>query len=161
MNVYTYVDIDGQSHEAVAGSIVTTQIQRIDDAAESAYNLGAAIGSFVPLEVQHSYADLDGYDDALLARWGITRTVIADPVLDPNPVPTRVSALQLTLALDELGLLDGVESAVAASPRSVQLYWAKTDPFERSHPMIDQLAAAIGKTSADADNVFRLAITKA
>lgn len=79
MNVYAITDATGSDHALAAGVDFASYVQRIDSAVESAANHGAPIGSYVPNSVQIAYATLDGFDDNLLARWKITRTVVADP----------------------------------------------------------------------------------
>jgi hypothetical protein len=73
------------------------------------------------------------------------------------PVPQDVSRLQAVLALEAQGLLDDVEALVAASPRAVQLAWASAPDFHRDSPMIAQLWAALGRTPAQLDDLFRAA----
>lgn len=84
MNVYTLTDLTGQVLTLSPLETVVSFEQRIDSLEEGVFALGAALGSYVPCVVQMNYADLDGYDDQLLARWKITRTVVADPPIDPG-----------------------------------------------------------------------------
>ena len=61
------------------------------------------------------------------------------------------------LALLQLGLLDDVESVVAAADRATQIMWRHAVAFERAHPAWDVMGAVMGKTAADIDDLFRLA----
>lgn len=85
MNVYTLTDPDGLAHTLSPIAPVVTYEQRIDSPAEGVFVLGAALGDYVPCVVQMNYADLDGYDDQLLARWKITRTVVELSPPDQQP----------------------------------------------------------------------------
>jgi len=75
------------------------------------------------------------------------------------PVPAQVSPRQLRLALYQLGLLDQVDAAVSSADKPTQIAWEFSLQYERTHPMIATMAAAIGKSDADIDNLFRLAWT--
>lgn len=70
-----------------------------------------------------------------------------------------VSARQIRLALNQLGMRDAVEAAVAASSRDVRDYWEYSTELSRSHPLIEQMLPAIGVTSDQADAVWALART--
>lgn len=82
MITYKFTDAEGVD-QPVTSSWFTTDMQRIDTVEEGVYALGAALGTYVLCPAQHRVDDLAGYDDQLLARWKITRTVVADP---PPPV---------------------------------------------------------------------------
>jgi hypothetical protein len=112
-----------------------------------------------------AFANVDGTLGAV--RWetpGVTPPT-ADEVaaavahLD-NPVPPEVKAGQLIRALDELGLLATVDAAVAQADPLTQRLWARASTFPRNDPLLLSFAQSIGKTSADLDNIFRLAATK-
>lgn len=77
MNTYTFTTLDGVEQPVTPGQDFTTELQRIDNQEEGDM-LGAEIGAYVPCGVQHRAADLDGYDEQLLARWKITRTVVTE-----------------------------------------------------------------------------------
>ena len=80
------------------------------------------------------------------------------PVLGRTPVPPSVTRFQARAALAMAGLLDGVESAVAASPDILtQLAWADAQVFERSSPTIAGLSSALDLTDAQIDDLFRTA----
>ena len=73
------------------------------------------------------------------------------------PVPGSVTAFQARAALLAAGLLDEVEAAVAAADRLTQTAWEYAQAFERTSPTIAALAAALGLTDAQLDDLFRAA----
>lgn len=79
----------------------------------------------------------------------------------PLPVPAIASAGDFMRALIELGWFDAVEAAIAAVPgdegKLLRALWTRAAVFERHNPRVLQIAAAIGKTSADLDDLFLLA----
>lgn len=77
-----------------------------------------------------------------------------------NPVPAQVSAGQLIKALGELGLLVAVDAAVAQADAMTQRLWARAAFFPRNDPVVVATGGALGKTSAELDDIFRLAATK-
>lgn len=75
------------------------------------------------------------------------------------PVPSSVTRGQFKLALLQMDLLDTVEAAIAASDRATQINYAERLDFERNHPLVITMAAALGKTEAEVDALFVLAAT--
>lgn len=73
--------------------------------------------------------------------------------INPN-VPSFVSSVQARLALTAAGKRDQVEAAVNAASITVQDYWHYAGTIERYHPIILQMAAGLGWTSADLDALF-------
>ena len=73
------------------------------------------------------------------------------------PVPPVVSRMQALLALDAAGLLDDVEALVATQARPTQIAWAHAPDFHRTSPLMAQLWAALGRTEAELDDLFRAA----
>ena len=76
--------------------------------------------------------------------------------IDPNApeVPLEVTPYQARCALDAAGLLDTVEAIVAQSPRQTRNAWEYGITVDRHSPMIENLGAALGLTSAQIDNLF-------
>lgn len=68
-----------------------------------------------------------------------------------------ISPRQAKLALLEAGLLDAVEAAVAASSRTVQIYWTESIEFHRNDPVLTAMAAQLGLTSTALDELFTVA----
>lgn len=155
MILYTVAELDGSSMDLTAGEDFVTSKQRIDTDHE-ATDASLPIGSYIACQVQHVYADLAGYDDALLGRWGITRSTVADP---PAPVPASISILRAQLTLDSAGLLDDVETYMAnpSTPKAHKIFWAKTDLIWRDSEVTTAIATLLGLTSGQLDDLFRAA----
>ena len=56
-------------------------------------------------------------------------------------------------------LLDAIEAAAASMPRDWQIKWEYAPEYRRADPDWDAAAAALGKTPADVDALFALAVT--
>ena len=94
------------------------------------------------------------FDAATLAA-----TTAAELADDSSKVPQVVSRAQFILALLQLDLLDEVEAAIAQADRATQINYKERLEFERSFPLISTMAAVLGKTEAEIDNLFLLAST--
>ena len=94
------------------------------------------------------------------AEWAALRITPPDgmPLLGRTPVPASVTRFQARAALAMAGLLPTVEAAIADSPDLItRLAWTDAQVFERGSPTIASLAAAIGLTEAQIDDLFRTA----
>lgn len=91
--------------------------------------------------------------------WSHVGGVFSAPPAPPPHVPQAVTRGQFILALLQLNLLDAVETAVAAASRTIQVNYAERVEFNRSHPLIQEMAFALGKTDAEVDALFVLAAT--
>ena len=74
-------------------------------------------------------------------------------------VPQKVSARQAHQALILAGLYDNVQAAIDAIPDGTQramaqVEWDKSNEFERSRPLLIQLAESLGLDSEALDNLF-------
>lgn len=80
------------------------------------------------------------------------------PVTAPT-VPQVVSRFQARAALHLAGLLDDVEALMAApeTPALAKLAWADAQEFKRNSPTVQTMAAAIGLTEAQLDELFTTA----
>lgn len=84
---------------------------------------------------------------------------IQRPVVEaPPPAPT-ITAWQIRKALNQMGLRDAVEAAVAAGPQDAKDAWQYANEFERTHPLIESFAQALGKSNEDIDALFALGAT--
>lgn len=97
----------------------------------------------------------------LLTKYTPPPTFTPDFITLPQDgVPQVVSRAQFILALLQLDLLDDVESAIAQADRATQINYSERLEFERGHPLIETMAAVLGKTDAEIDALFVLAATK-
>ena len=85
------------------------------------------------------------------------RALTAEEIEARNPVPAQVSAAQATIILNDDGLLDRVEGIVAGMHRSVQLWYAKANFWERNSPYVVGIGLMLDLTDADLDDKFRRA----
>lgn len=71
-----------------------------------------------------------------------------------------VTIRQGRLALLQTGLLDDIETAVAASGnRALQIEWEFATEFRRDWPALISMQRALGLTDEAVDDLFRLAVT--
>lgn len=80
-----------------------------------------------------------------------------DQVEGPDPVPQRVSRLQARLALLDAGLLADVETALSGADVVTQMAWAEAVEFRRNSPTVESIAAELGLTDGQIDDLFRYA----
>jgi hypothetical protein len=85
----------------------------------------------------------------------------ADPVAPV--VPVSVTMRQARLALLQQELLTQVNDAVASMPgaqgEAVRIEWEFSSTVERNRPLVQALAASLGLTSQELDDLFILAAT--
>lgn len=77
----------------------------------------------------------------------------------PEEPPLIVSARQIRLALNQLGLRNAVEDYVLISSQDVKDSWEYSTQFEINHPMIEGAIQALNKTESDKISLFQLAST--
>ena len=73
-----------------------------------------------------------------------------------SPVVRSIDARRLKLALNQLDLLEKVESAIATLDKSAQINWHEATDISEDHPLVKALASSLG---LDVDAIFNLAIT--
>lgn len=73
--------------------------------------------------------------------------------------PLSVTRRQFKQALTRIGLRAAVEAAISAADQDTKDWYADSLNFERSNPVMNGMAVALGKTPEDIDNLFRLAAT--
>lgn len=105
---------------------------------------------------QPGYAD-EALDDATNAEIAAFFVRAASP-----PVPEFARSGDFFHAMIDLGWYDQVDAvingmAAANHPdaKLAKVLWDKASRFERYHPLLIQVAQAIGKTPDDLDNLFR------
>ena len=102
----------------------------------------------------------DDFDIARLGEYVITDGV---PSIQPPGVPQSVTMRQARLALHAAGLLTLVDAAIASMPEpdktTAQITWEFAATVDRQFGMVPTLAAALGMTAAQIDDLFTLAAT--
>ena len=84
---------------------------------------------------------------------------------DPPPVPviTSVEMRQARLALHQQGLLTQVNNAVATMPGELgdkaRIEWEFSNTVKRDKPLVQVVAASLGLTSQQLDDLFAFAAT--
>lgn len=142
-----------QSVDNAAGVVVFSWA----DADGRAVDSGNSIARFTPAVITPAEGDTPAVyaepsDETLAAA-----IVAPEP---PPPVPAWVTRRQLKQWLIEHGHLAAVEAALAGiedtTARAVALnWWTESNEFRRDHPLVAQLAAALGMSGEQADEAFR------
>jgi len=100
------------------------------------------------------------------ARWSEFLVAMAGAAYAPPPPPDpiiaeraamTVSRFQALAALLNAGLLSQVNVALADAGPLAQLAWAEATEFRRNSPTIAGLAAGLGLTDTEVDDLFRAA----
>lgn len=88
----------------------------------------------------------------------------ADEVLPPGPDPIEewrvtavVSRFQARVAMLDAGILADVEASLAGAGVLAQMAWAEATEFRRNSPMIAEIAAGLGLSPEQVDDLFRAA----
>jgi hypothetical protein len=93
---------------------------------------------------------------------GASFTPPPPPEPQPEPVPQTVSRFQARAALFLAGKLADAEAAVEAAAAEnplIALAWREAIEWKRTSPALNALAAQIGMTGEDVDDLFRTAAT--
>lgn len=105
------------------------------------------------VEISHDdYVELLSYHG--LRKYVDGRVVEYAPPPPSPSIPQVVSRFQARAALYGAGLLDDVETAIAAADPLVQMAWADAQEFQRNSPTILSLAAVLGLFESDVDELF-------
>lgn len=86
-----------------------------------------------------------------------------EPPAPPVPVPQSVTMRQARLALHAAGLLSSVDDAIASMQEPAKtaalIEWEYASAVERSAGLVPAMAAALGMSEADIDDLFIAAAT--
>lgn len=75
----------------------------------------------------------------------------------PSPVPESVTPRQIRWALNAAGLRGTVEGAIAGADQNTKDAWEFSNEVRRDNPLLNGLAAALGMSTEQLDDLFRLA----
>ncbi len=103
-----------------------------------------------------------GPGDSIIDGVLVRKTAGSSP--PPRP-PAIVTMRQARLALFDAGLLDAVPQMIAAIPEEdhrqrAQIEWDSANDVERNNQFTAFLAASLGLSDAELDDLFRMAATK-
>jgi len=163
---FSIIGTPGRPHHAVDGW--PDEALRDLDGTDERFGLRGT--AFWPVEVSEPAFDpdtqaltaevtglvLDKKGFRFTGTWGV-RALTTDEIAARNPVPAQVSAAQASIILNDDGLLDRVDAIVAGMHRSVQLWYARANFWERSSPYVVGIGLMLDLTDADLDDKFRRA----
>lgn len=105
--------------------------------------------------------DSRSVNDAEFRAWLDSGNVPLPPQIASNGVPFEVTQRQARMALHALGHLTSVEAAINALPdpprTEARIAWDFSNTIQRSNPFVSQLAALLGFTDQDLDELFLMA----
>lgn len=78
---------------------------------------------------------------------------------EPGPFVLTCSPWQIRKALNATGLRAAVDSAVSGADQTTKDAWEFAQEFRRDNPLITAVANALGKTEAEIDDLFALAVS--
>lgn len=117
---------------------------------------GGPVFALVKAPSDEAYAEIDKtFGENVNVTNAPVRVFLGDAMPEQG-----ITRRQLRDALDELGILKAVESAVADSPAKVQIWYADSDNFLKSDPMVQGMAAQLGVTAEQLDAIWALGATK-
>jgi len=126
-------------------------------------------GPYDTIEVLPDRYRCNGNTDLPFAVVGTGEIVEADtitwpePPAPPVPVPQSVTMRQARLALHAAGLLSSVDAAIASMQEpqktAAQIEWEYASAVERNAGLVPAMAAALGMSEADIDDLFITAAT--
>lgn len=82
----------------------------------------------------------------------------ADPLPPPAPV-TQISPRQIRMALTQMSLRSQVEAAVAAGDQDLKDWYQFSTFFDRHHPQVIAMAAALNVDDQELDTLWALGAT--
>lgn len=122
---------------------------------------GATDPAFTAFAEQFSADAITARDAALAQVAELTAevarlTALVPPPVDPNAVPATITRTQARLVLHRAGLLENVLKVIEAGGVEAQI-WYEAAEWNRSSPVLDGMAQALGFTDEQVDNLFRAA----
>jgi len=95
--------------------------------------------------------------------WAYVDGEFVAPTPPPEPVPSQCTRRQGRLALLDAGMLDAVESAIAAIADPIERMAAQieyeADTWERDNDFLQAMWSQLGGTPEQLDDLFREAVT--
>lgn len=82
---------------------------------------------------------------------------VVEEVPDASPVPEIITPRQARLALEQAGLLEKIEQAVAASNKPTQISWEWASEIRRDDPIINTMKVSLAISDAQLDALFKQA----
>lgn len=126
-------------------------------------------GPYNSIEVLEDRYRCDGNTDLPFSVVGQGEIVESDTITWPEPpapivpVPQSVTMRQARLALHAAGLLAGVDAAIASmqepAKTAAAIEWEYASSVERNAGLVPAMAAALGMSEADIDDLFITAAT--
>jgi len=103
-------------------------------------------------------------DGADPETWLPNCTPISDAEADAlrpatTPFVAPLTPRQIRMALSRAGLRSTVEGAVVAGDQDLKDWWEWSQAFERLHPQVVAMGAALGQTDEDMDALWALGAT--
>lgn len=118
----------------------------------------ARASSNVPQDTPTFVIDHELLPKAHMAAWRMDDEGVLSvdqPTVDALDVPREASSGDFKNALLDLGWYADVDAAVAIARGRAAIMWASASVYRRDSPLVAQIAAAIGKTEADIDTLFK------
>jgi len=108
----------------------------------------------IPGDPLFEQAEIDGADAPF-------EPVPPQPTVEEQRAQWSAAAVQIKIALDEIGRLDEVETVVAASSRRTQIAWENATSLRRLSPAMVDLTEGSNPpfTDEQLDDVFQLAMS--
>jgi hypothetical protein len=98
--------------------------------------------------------EIDLFNNAVAGAYGAIAEYAAPTA---TPAPVVVSAFQIRLALNQIGMRAAVETAVAAGSPDLRDAWEYATSYSSDDQLVRQIAAAMGQTPAQLLAVFEVA----
>ena len=117
------------------------------------YDLNIMDGETCVFRTQKTFPDT--VTEAEMAAYAQARIAAYEASLVPL-VPQQVSPRQIRQALTRAGLRDAVEYAVSVIDQDVKDWWEYSTVFERQNPQVIGMAAALGVSDSQVDDLWRL-----